>query len=124
MAGTTPKFGLPYPTGTDHVVDGDDAIKALATAIDNQVLKTYAIEVNQASDANGNVTTDFPEMGGPTFVFAQPTSAGWSPGSAMTLSVLANYSNSATFSVFDNLGQPVRSRALQFHLLVVRRPGT
>lgn len=30
--GTTPA-GLPYPEGTDFVMDGDDAIKALATAI-------------------------------------------------------------------------------------------
>lgn len=30
---TTPK-GYPYPTGTDRVVDGDNAIQALATAID------------------------------------------------------------------------------------------
>lgn len=26
--------GLPYPTGTDRVVDGDNAIQALATAVD------------------------------------------------------------------------------------------
>lgn len=30
---TTPG-GLPYPVGTDKVVDGDDAIKALALAVD------------------------------------------------------------------------------------------
>jgi hypothetical protein len=30
---TTPN-GLPYPVGTDKVVDGDDAIKALATFLD------------------------------------------------------------------------------------------
>jgi len=29
---TTPN-GLPYPVGTDRVMDGDDAIKALATAL-------------------------------------------------------------------------------------------
>jgi hypothetical protein len=27
--------GNPYPLGTEHVVDGDDAIHALATALDN-----------------------------------------------------------------------------------------
>jgi len=31
---TTPG-GLPYPVGTDKVVDGDDAIKALATTLDD-----------------------------------------------------------------------------------------
>lgn len=33
MSGTTTK-GLPFPTGTDRVMDGDDAIAALATALD------------------------------------------------------------------------------------------
>jgi hypothetical protein len=32
---TTPG-GLPYPVGTDHVVDGDDAIKALALGVENK----------------------------------------------------------------------------------------
>lgn len=33
MGGTTTK-GLPFPTGTDRVMDGDDAIAALAQALD------------------------------------------------------------------------------------------
>lgn len=33
MGGTT-THGLPFPTGTDRVMDGDDAIKALAEAVD------------------------------------------------------------------------------------------
>jgi hypothetical protein len=114
---------LPYPSGTDKVVDGDNAIQALATAIDNGILKAYAIEVNQTVNADGNVTTDFPDMGGPTLVFAQPNSAGWSPGTAMHLSTVACYSNSATFYAFDNTGQPIRNRPVQFHLFIVRRPG-
>lgn len=41
MAGTI--GGLPYPTGTDKVVDGDDAIRALATAVDrNPLAAAYA----------------------------------------------------------------------------------
>jgi hypothetical protein len=32
--GATTPGGLPYPVGTDKVVDGDDAIKALALAVD------------------------------------------------------------------------------------------
>jgi hypothetical protein len=35
MATTT--GGLPYPVGTDKIVDGDDAIKALAEAVDARV---------------------------------------------------------------------------------------
>src|SRR5262245_3746001 len=36
MTATTPK-GFPYPLGTDRVMDGDDAIKALATAVDTKL---------------------------------------------------------------------------------------
>lgn len=36
--GTTPNAALPYPEGTDLVMDGDDAIKALATALDTNTL--------------------------------------------------------------------------------------
>lgn len=33
--------GLPYPVGTDHVIDGDDAIKALAEKLDLLMLRTW-----------------------------------------------------------------------------------
>jgi hypothetical protein len=36
MSGTTP-HGLPFPTGTDKVRDGDNAIEALARAVDTYV---------------------------------------------------------------------------------------
>lgn len=32
---TTPKYGFPYPAGTDRVMDGDNAMGALALAIEN-----------------------------------------------------------------------------------------
>ena len=35
MAGTTPLYALPYPTGTDRVMDGDNAMEALARAVEN-----------------------------------------------------------------------------------------
>jgi hypothetical protein len=35
MSGATPTFGFPYPTGTDRVMDGDNAIEALARAIES-----------------------------------------------------------------------------------------
>ena len=35
MPANTPK-GYPYPLGTDRVTDGDDAIHALATAVDTR----------------------------------------------------------------------------------------
>lgn len=45
---TTPK-GYPYPVGTDRVMDGDDAIKALAEAVDSDALYTRATTVGQGS---------------------------------------------------------------------------
>jgi hypothetical protein len=36
MAGSTP-LGFPYPTGTDRVMDGDNAMQSLATAVDTFV---------------------------------------------------------------------------------------
>jgi hypothetical protein len=34
MAGTTTRLALPYPTGGDRVADGDNAMQALAEAVD------------------------------------------------------------------------------------------
>jgi len=48
--------GLPYPVGTDKVVDGDDAIRALAEAIDAKVLATSSIYwalISGVTDTNG-----------------------------------------------------------------------
>lgn len=43
MAGVTPYYGWPYPTGTDRVMDGDNAMEALARAVEN----TLSAHVNQ-----------------------------------------------------------------------------
>ena len=48
MPGTTAAKNLPYPVGTDRVMDGDDQIRKLAQAVDNMV---------QAGSVNVNVTT-------------------------------------------------------------------
>lgn len=37
MSGTTTR-GLPYPTGTDRVADGDNAIQSLAEAVDTSLM--------------------------------------------------------------------------------------
>lgn len=51
--GTTAK-GYPYPEGTDLVVDGDNAIKALAEAIDAKL--PYAATAGRV--ASGNIAAD------------------------------------------------------------------
>jgi hypothetical protein len=42
MPATTPVYGFPYPTGTDRVMDGDNAIGALGLAVE-QLIATLPI---------------------------------------------------------------------------------
>lgn len=51
---TTP-LGYPYPLGTDRVMDGDDAIHALATAVDSKL----------GLAASGLVSVDVTALGTP-----------------------------------------------------------
>jgi hypothetical protein len=46
--GSTTSKGYPYPVGTDRVMDGDDAIKALAEAVNGDALFTRATSVGQS----------------------------------------------------------------------------
>jgi hypothetical protein len=62
--GSTTARGYPYPTGSDRVMDGDNAIEALARAVNDKVggpmvsgEVTFAILANGAS---GNVAVTFP----------------------------------------------------------------
>ena len=54
MAGTTPKYGFPYPTGTDRVMDGDNAIQALAESVEGQIGKAKWGAATVTTDASGN----------------------------------------------------------------------
>jgi hypothetical protein len=51
MAGTTPTYGLPYPTGTDRVADGDNAIQALGVAVEDtlKLMKGWGTRFGSAS---------------------------------------------------------------------------
>lgn len=56
MGSTTPVFAFPYPVGTDRVMDGDNAIQALAEKIENvKATKTVLAASGGASvqDADG-----------------------------------------------------------------------
>lgn len=53
--------GYPYPLGTDRVMDGDDAIKNLATAVDTKLpARTYVtdgvVAISNAIAANVSIT--------------------------------------------------------------------
>ena len=59
MPSTTSK-GLPYPLGTDRVMDGDDQIRKLAQGVQNYVQSgTLAIPIT-AADTATNATLVFP----------------------------------------------------------------
>lgn len=48
--GNTPSALLPYPEGTDFVMDGDDAIRALAEALDTKVFALLAQDAHAGAD--------------------------------------------------------------------------
>lgn len=55
--------GYPYPLGTDRLMDGDDAIKALAEAIDARIGVVAAGSVSvpvSSGSATGTVAVTFP----------------------------------------------------------------
>lgn len=55
MPANTPK-GFPYPVGTDRVMDGDDSIHNLATAVDTKV-GLHAAGVTTIASASMGVPT-------------------------------------------------------------------
>lgn len=57
MAGVTP-HGLPYPTGTDLVRDGDNAIQALAEALDPMHLIPVMCAVRRVDSATWEAISD------------------------------------------------------------------
>lgn len=63
MAGTTPRTGLPYPTGTDRVADGDNAMQALAERIEARYprgsLGFVHITASQGPIGGDNTITSF-----------------------------------------------------------------
>lgn len=120
MSGTV--NGLPYPTGTDKLRDGDNAIQALAEAIGPRLSAGWSGEFNVSTNSDANVTGTFPNMGGATYVWAQPTNAGRPPGGGLQMNLISSTPTQASFVVLDHLGQPVRSTPIQFYLYV--RPRT
>lgn len=61
MAANTPNKGWPYPTGTDFVVDGDNAIRAVAEALDAR-MGMYVVTPTSVSggtiNSDGSVTVN------------------------------------------------------------------
>jgi hypothetical protein len=53
--GTTPNLGFPFPEGGDLVIGGDDAIEALAAAVDAYLTAALAVKYLTATGAAGDV---------------------------------------------------------------------
>jgi hypothetical protein len=61
MPGMTPKLNLPYPLGTDFVVDGDDAIHNLGLGMENSLRYGHvSVSTNSNGDALITLTPAFP----------------------------------------------------------------
>lgn len=86
----TANLALPYPAGTDAVMAGNDAIQALAEAIDNKI---HRGQVTTATDASGDITINHGLGAAPTAVLV-------SNGNATAAYVLAVHTiGAASFKV-------------------------
>jgi hypothetical protein len=105
MAATT--RGYPYPVGTDRVMDGDNAIQALAQAVNDKAGgPTVTGEVTMttlANGASGNVAVTFPagRFSGTPHVFCQTGNGRVNVSPANTTAAgftysMANFSGGAT----------------------------
>lgn len=83
MAGTTSPLAFPYPTGTDRVMDGDNAIQALAEKVDDYLAPQGITPVGISSQNGWDVAACRVLRFGPFCVlqlYASKTSWGGSEG--------------------------------------------
>lgn len=55
--GTTPQWAIPYPEGSDRVMDGDNAMQAIAEAVDTILTPHKASPATVVSGADYTLTT-------------------------------------------------------------------
>lgn len=60
MPANTPDKGYPYPLGSDRLMDGDDAIHALATSVDYSIQAGTVVVTPSAQDTDTSLTVTFP----------------------------------------------------------------
>lgn len=99
MATTT--RGYPYPVGTDRVMDGDDAIHALASSVDSQVGQVQAGTL-QVTPAGANTTTTVVVTFPVPFAVAPLVVVGFgSSGASMAPGVCSAWAGTSTPSSFN-----------------------
>lgn len=73
MPSQTSGKNLPYPLGTDRLMDGDDAIRKLAQSVDNMVQAATVTVPVTAANTPASVTWTFPvAYSAPPVVLACP----------------------------------------------------
>lgn len=117
MGGQT-VHGFPYPVGTDRVMDGDDAIKALAEKIDTLLATdlvqggTIAAVTSTATSWSGSVTFPVPYAGTPTSIVITGQSA------SATVVWMVNGAGATTgfswFAQWNNLASQTTSGAARW----------
>jgi hypothetical protein len=84
MAGVTVPLGFPYPTGTDRVADGDNAMQAMAEAIDNYLAPLTGVIITPPALNGWNVAaTKLFRMGIMAFLSLDGAKAGWPAGESL-----------------------------------------
>lgn len=72
----TPAYAFPYPEGDEYVIGGDDAIEALAKAVERALTPSYAVHNDHPLNLAANTPTDV-DLPAP-----QAASADWSDDGA------------------------------------------
>ena len=84
MPATTSAKNLPYPLGTDRLMDGDDAIHSLAAAVDNMV-QTGLVTLTPVTAnvvVTATVTIPVAYAAAPMIQLSMLTGSGLTPGGA------------------------------------------
>lgn len=100
MAGTTPIYNWPYPTGGDPVAQGDNDIMALALDVENTLSagawQTFTPSFANLTVGDGTVTGRYTLVGGTLFVRVQLTL-----GSTTTIGTLPTMTLPGSHTVVD-----------------------
>lgn len=100
--GSTPVYGLPYPDGTDLVIEGDDALQALALAVEDM----HEIEAVAIDEADTGVAVAAGLTAGITFPGTQLDLSGFTyssgTGEFTRTGAARLYIVSAQVEIFNN----------------------
>ena len=108
MPANTPLFAFPYPLGTDRVADGDDAIHALALAVEGQMSGTAGTPSGPYRMAAGRVSVTPPAGGAGVSVAVTFPSGRFTQPPIVTVGVGSNGYGSPGMGIASMTGTQVR----------------